>query len=100
VSYLNTKPLLYGIERSPLLEKMELITDYPASIAGMCGYWIAGLWTPTVTRYYVTSLPLVIAAIFLGRAVNQRMNGKSFLLYVHGGLILIGALLLVQTAAH
>ena len=71
----------------------------PASMAGMCGYWIAGLWTPTVTRYYVTSLPLVVAAIFLGRVVNQRMNGHSFLLYVHGGLILIGALLLVQTAA-
>ncbi|HEY4155239.1 MAG TPA: menaquinone biosynthesis protein [Puia sp.] len=35
VSYLNTKPLLYGIERSPLLEKMELITDYPASIAAL-----------------------------------------------------------------
>lgn len=35
MSYLNTKPLLYGIERSPLLEKMELITDYPASIASM-----------------------------------------------------------------
>jgi chorismate dehydratase len=35
VSYLNTKPLLYGIERSPLLERMELITDHPASIAEM-----------------------------------------------------------------
>jgi chorismate dehydratase len=35
VSYLNTKPLLYGIERSPLLENMELITDHPAGIAAM-----------------------------------------------------------------
>ena len=35
VSYLNTKPLLYGIERSSLLQKIELITDYPASIADM-----------------------------------------------------------------
>jgi chorismate dehydratase len=35
VSYLNTKPLLYGIERSPLLKEMQLITDYPARIAGM-----------------------------------------------------------------
>jgi chorismate dehydratase len=33
VSYLNTKPLLYGIERSPVLQDMELITDYPARIA-------------------------------------------------------------------
>jgi chorismate dehydratase len=35
VSYLNTKPLLYGIERSPLLENTELIIDYPARIASM-----------------------------------------------------------------
>lgn len=35
VSYLNTKPLLYGIERSPLLERIELTTDHPASIAEM-----------------------------------------------------------------
>lgn len=33
VSYLNTKPLLYGIERSTLMNEMELITDYPSSIA-------------------------------------------------------------------
>ncbi len=35
MSYLNTKPLLYGVERSALLENMELITDYPAAIASM-----------------------------------------------------------------
>jgi chorismate dehydratase len=35
VSYLNTKPLLYGIERSPVLQDMELIIDYPARIAEM-----------------------------------------------------------------
>lgn len=36
VSYLNTKPLLYGIERSlELMEQIELITDYPSKIAVM-----------------------------------------------------------------
>ncbi|HEY4108755.1 menaquinone biosynthesis protein [Puia sp.] len=35
VSYLNTKPLLYGIERSPIASKIELIIDYPSSIASM-----------------------------------------------------------------
>lgn len=36
VSYLNTKPLLYGVVRSEkLLEQMELVEDYPARIAGM-----------------------------------------------------------------
>lgn len=33
VSYLNTKPLLYGIERSDNLPELELIKDYPAKIA-------------------------------------------------------------------
>jgi chorismate dehydratase len=35
VSYLNTKPLLYGIGRSTLVQDMELVIDYPSRIAGM-----------------------------------------------------------------
>jgi chorismate dehydratase len=33
VSYLNTKPMLYGIERLPIRQKIDLVTDYPAKIA-------------------------------------------------------------------
>ncbi|HSC52215.1 MAG TPA: menaquinone biosynthesis protein [Phnomibacter sp.] len=33
VSYLNTMPLLYGIERSPVRNDIDLITDYPSSVA-------------------------------------------------------------------
>lgn len=33
VSYLNTKPLLYGIERSAVMEQIELRIDYPSRIA-------------------------------------------------------------------
>ncbi|HVS97169.1 MAG TPA: menaquinone biosynthesis protein [Puia sp.] len=35
VSYLNTKPLLYGIERAPIRKHIDLIIDHPASIASM-----------------------------------------------------------------
>jgi chorismate dehydratase len=35
VNYLNTKPLLYGLERSPVNEKIELIASYPAKLAEM-----------------------------------------------------------------
>jgi len=35
VSYLNTKPLLYGIQRSPLMKDIEMVIDYPARIASM-----------------------------------------------------------------
>ena len=35
VKYLNTKPLLYGIEHSPVAAKLDLIPGYPAEIAKM-----------------------------------------------------------------
>jgi len=35
VSYLNTKPLLYGIKRHPVIDEIELIEDYPSRIAQM-----------------------------------------------------------------
>jgi hypothetical protein len=68
----------------------------PASLAGMAGYWFAGLWTPVVNRFYLVSLPGALVAIFLGRMVNKRLNARQFVLYVHAGLILIGAVLLAQ----
>jgi uncharacterized membrane protein YfcA len=68
----------------------------PASLAGMAGYWIAGLWTPVVNRFYVLSLPGVFVAIFLGRLINKRLNARQFVLYVHACLIVIGLVLLIQ----
>ena len=32
VSYLNTKPLLYGLENGPIKDDIELILDYPANL--------------------------------------------------------------------
>src|SRR3954468_10330476 len=70
----------------------------PASLLGLCGYWIAGLWVPTVTRYYLLSLPATLAATFLGRLANRHMDGRRFVFYVHVGLVVIGAVLLIQSA--
>jgi chorismate dehydratase len=33
VSYLNTKPLIYGFEQGMMKDSIEMISDYPASIA-------------------------------------------------------------------
>ena len=35
VNYLNTKPLLYGLERPPINDQIELIGAYPAKLAKM-----------------------------------------------------------------
>lgn len=35
VSYLNSKPLIYGFEQGRMKDEMDLIIDYPANIAAM-----------------------------------------------------------------
>lgn len=35
VNYLNTKPLIYGLERPPISEQIELIGAYPSKLADM-----------------------------------------------------------------
>ncbi len=69
----------------------------PASLIGMTGYWLTGLWSPTVTRYYLLSVPGVLVATALGRMIHRRLNGRSFLRYVHVGLVAIGFALLAQS---
>jgi uncharacterized protein len=72
----------------------------PASLLGMIGYWRAGLWTRTVTHTFLLSIPAMLPALFLGRALNHRFSGMGFLKYVYAGLLLIGAILLVETLTH
>jgi len=97
---MNGPPLvIYGAMRrwSPQHFRATLQGYFlPASIVAMAGYWLAGLWTPAVTHYYLISLPVAIPAIFLGRAVNHRLRGDAFLTYVYVGLVCIGVLLLVR----
>nr|WP_294992142.1 menaquinone biosynthesis protein [uncultured Sediminibacterium sp.] len=35
VSYLNTRPLMHGVQRSGLMQKMDIVADFPANIAAM-----------------------------------------------------------------
>lgn len=69
----------------------------PASVVGMAGYWLAGLWVEGVTRYYLMSLPVAVAAIVLGRMLNRRISPQAFIAYLHVALILIGVTLLIQS---
>jgi uncharacterized protein len=71
----------------------------PASIIGMTGYWLAGLWVHAVTHYYLLSLPDTVVAVFMGRAMNHRLNGEAFVKYIYLGLATIGVLLSMQAIA-
>lgn len=71
----------------------------PASLVGLLGYWVAGLWTTAVSRFYLLSLPFVVLAALLGRAINRRMGQNQFVLYINVGLAIIGVVLLIQALA-
>jgi uncharacterized protein len=98
---MNGPPLvIYGALRRWSAERFRATLQgyfLPASVAGMGGYWLAGLWVSDVTRYYLWSLPLAVGAILLGRMINRRLNARRFVLYVHVGLIIIGMTLLIQS---
>lgn len=68
----------------------------PASLAGMGGYWLTGLWTPVVSHFYITALPAVILATLLGRMVGSRLRPERFTYYVYAGLTAAGVALLLQ----
>ena len=97
---MNGPPLaLYGAMRRWSAQHFRATLQayfFPASLIGMAGYWLAGLWVPAVTRYYLMSLPLAVPAILIGRVLNHRLHGDSFLKYVYVGLVLTGAALVVQ----
>lgn len=101
---MNGPPLvIYGSLRkwSPQHFRATLHAYFlPASILGMVGYWSTGLWTRTVTKEFLMSVPVMVPAVFLGRALNHRFSGTGFRKYVYAGLMLIGGLLLVETVTH
>jgi hypothetical protein len=96
---MNGPPLaMYGsLRRWSAAEFRATLQGYflPASAVGVAGYWMAGLWTPVVTRFYLMSLPVVAVAVVAGRALNRRIAGRHFTSAVHAGLLVVGAMLLL-----
>ncbi len=97
---MNGPPLvIYGMLRgwSPQRFRATLQGYFlPASLTAMAGYWLEGLWRPSVTHYYLISLPAVLVATVLGRSTNSRLEPRAFLRYVNLGLILVAVVLLAQ----
>jgi len=97
---MNSPPLaIYGSMRRWSAQHFRATLQayfLPASMMGMVGYLASGLWTKTVTRFYLVCLPMTLIALFLGRMINRRLNGEGFLKYVYAGLTCIGITLLVQ----
>jgi uncharacterized protein len=99
---MNGPPLaIYGAMRRWSAQQFRATLQgyfLPASVIGMAGYWLKGLWVPAVTHYFLLSLPVVVPATLLGKLVNHRLRGETFLKYVYAGLAVIGVVLLLQVA--
>lgn len=98
---MNGPPLvMYGTLRgwSPVHFRATLQGYFlPASGLALAGYGTTGLWTSAVTHQYFAALPAVLLAIPLGRMVNKRISGPAFMVCVHGGLMVVGVMLLLQS---
>lgn len=67
----------------------------PASLVGVAGYYVKGLITTDVGKYFLVSLATAVPAVSLGRYLNHRLKEGVFFRYIYCGLILIGTVLIV-----
>lgn len=97
---LNGPPLVvYGNLRKWSAKKFRTTLQayfLPTSIVGMLGYAALGLWSSTVTHYFLLSIPVIIPAILIGRYLNHQIKDRAFLNFIHVGLIAIGIFLMIS----
>lgn len=97
---LNGPPLvIYGAKRRWSAQHFRATMQgyfLVASLVGIIGYWFAGLLVPIVFRYFLYSIPVMLPAVFIGRAINHRLSGVKFFKFVYMALLGIGLFLLVK----
>jgi hypothetical protein len=70
----------------------------PASTMGLIGFWRSGVWTGSVTREFLYAIPVIIPAVLIGRYISNRINQEVFSKYIYVALILVGCVLMIQSA--
>lgn len=101
---INGPPLvLYGsLRRWPPTRFRATLQGYflPGSALVVIGYWIGGMFSMSVVRYFLVSLPAVLLAILIGTAINRRFDARRFQASVNVVLVIVGIVLLAQAAYH
>ncbi|MBN1938268.1 MAG: sulfite exporter TauE/SafE family protein [Candidatus Aminicenantes bacterium] len=69
----------------------------PTGLAIMVGQGAAGLWSGSVFRFFLESLPIMIAAVWAGERIGRKIPAAKFMLWVYGLVFLAGAALLLKT---
>ncbi|TRZ82545.1 MAG: hypothetical protein D4R91_03425 [Sediminibacterium sp.] len=107
VSYLNTRPLLLGMEQSPFKERIDLIKSYPAQIAqdllddtidiGLIPVAIMPLLSnPQIVSKYVIGTEGEVASVALFSQVPMDQIEKVYLDYQSRTSVALAKVLLTQ----
>jgi uncharacterized membrane protein YfcA len=95
----NGPPIvLYGALRKWSPEKFRATLQgyfLPTGGTILISHGLAGLWTSTVWRLYLTALPAVLLGVMLGGWVHKRLPVQRFQNLIYAALIVMGVLLLV-----
>jgi uncharacterized protein len=68
----------------------------PTGLAILAGHGLAGLWTGTVLRSYLYSLPAVVTGVVLGGLLNRKLPHALFVKLVYIALAVMGAVMLLR----
>ena len=68
----------------------------PTGLAILAGHGLAGLWTGTVLRSYLYSLPAIVLGVLLGGLLNKKLTQAIFAKLVYASLTVMGAVMLLR----
>jgi uncharacterized membrane protein YfcA len=68
----------------------------PTGLGILISHGLAGMWTAEVVNTYLISIPVILAAVFIGGWVNRLIPAGKFDKIVYGFLVVIGVLLIIR----
>lgn len=68
----------------------------PTGLAILVGHGLAGLWTGTVLRSWLYSLPAIVLGVILGGLLNKKLTHEIFAKLVYASLAAMGTVMLVR----
>jgi uncharacterized membrane protein YfcA len=90
--------IIYGTLRKWSPERFRATLQgyfLPVGLVILLGHALGGLWTRQVWQLFGLSLPIVLAAIFLGARLNRRIPPNRFDRLIYAILVVLGVILLI-----